>query len=168
MENENNVQENVQEKPSFDELLKNPEYQREFDRKLEGARTKWQEKWQEEATKKQEEAERLAKMTENEKHQHELDIANQAKSKAESELNAYKLKDTASKIAKEKGVDSSFLDLFDFTKETAETIANKIDVLKNNLDKNTETRLNEKLNQSAPQNHENNVSNGKPFSRASF
>lgn len=155
------------EQKTFDELLKNPDYQREFDKKLESARTKWQTKWEEEANRKLEEAEKLAKMTQTEKHQHELDVANQEKTKAVNELNAYKLKDIASKIASEKGVDNSFLDLFDFSKETAETISTKIDVLKEKLDKSVEHKMNEKLNQTAPENHEAQEKTN-DFSRASY
>jgi len=156
-----------QEQPTFDELLKNPDYQREFDKKLEGARQKWQTKWQEEANARQVEAEKLATMKENEKHQYELDKANQEKAKAVNELNAYRLKEEASKIAKEKGVDTSFLDLFDFSKETAESVSSKIEILKNKLDQTTQEKLNEKLRQPAPQNHETNEET-KVFSRASY
>ena len=59
-------------KPTFDDLLKDPEYQAEFDRKAEGMKKKWESNWQKKAEKERSEAEALAKMTEEEKHQHEL------------------------------------------------------------------------------------------------
>ena len=54
---------------TLDELLKDPKIQAQFDKKLEGARTKWEAAWQKKTEEAKIEAEKLARMTEDEKHQ---------------------------------------------------------------------------------------------------
>ena len=138
-------------KPSFDDLLKEPEYQAEFDRKLEGAKKKWEASWQKRAEKEKSEAEALAKMTEDEKHQHELSKLEAERKQAVAELNAYKLKDEASKIAKEKEIDTALLDLIDYSSATAENVKEKLDSIETAFKKAVEKAVNEKMRQTPPQ-----------------
>lgn len=136
--------------PTFDELLKNPNYQREFDKKLEGARLKWETKWQEKANAEKTEAERLAKMSESERYQEEI---SQLKAKNEELIasrNAAQLKDEAIKIATEQGVDVKLLELFDFAKESADSIKGKIELLKTNIESAVTNKVNGRLNQAPP------------------
>ena len=137
-------------KPSFDDLLKDPEYQAEFDRKAEGMKKKWEASWQKKAERERSEAEALAKMTEEEKHQHELHKLDEERKKAVDELNAYRLKDEASKIANEKGIDVSLLDLIDYSTASAENVKEKLDVIESAFSKAVEKAVNEKLKQPRP------------------
>ena len=137
-------------KLTFDELLKDPEYQAAFDKKAEGMKEKWKAKWQKEAEKERTEAEALAKMTEEEKHQHEIQKLEAERKQAISELNAYKLKEEAQKIASDKGLDVSLLDLIDYSTASAENVKDKIDAIESAFSKAVEKAVNEKLRQPAP------------------
>lgn len=145
------VEESTTQKLSFDELLKDPEYQAEFDRKAEGMRQKWEASWQKKAEKERSEAEALAKMTEEEKHKHELQKLDDERRQAVAELNAYRLKEEASKIATEKGIDVSLLSLIDFSTATAENVKEKIESLGSVFSKAVERAVNDKLKQPRPQ-----------------
>ena len=138
-------------KPTFDELLKDPEYQADFDRKAEGMKKKWEASWQKKAEKERTEAEALAKMTEEEKHQHELEKLDAERKQAVAELNAYRLKDEASKIATEKGIDASLLSLIDYSTATAENVKEKLEAIDQAFTKAVEKAVNEKLRQPRPQ-----------------
>ena len=137
-------------KPSFDDLLKDPEYQAEFDRKAEGMKKKWEASWQKKAEKERSEAEALAKMTETEKHQHELNKLEAERKQAVEELNAYRLKDEASKIASEKGLDVSLLELIDYSNATAENVKDKLDAIESAFSKAVEKAVNDRLKQPRP------------------
>ncbi len=138
--------------PTFDEILKNPEMQAEFDRKLESARQKWMKSWQEEAEKKQNEAQRLASMTAEEKHQAEIKALKDQLETLTRENQAKSLKDEAFKIASQKGLDASLLEIFDYGSETADSIKKKIELLAENGNKAVEKRVEERLRQSSPKN----------------
>lgn len=145
-------------KLTFDELLKDPEYQAEFDRKVAKSTEKAKAKWQKEAEKERSEAEALAKMTEEEKHQHELSKIDSERKQAIAELNAYKLKDEAQKIANEKGLDIALLDLIDYTTASAEDVKQKIETIESSFNKAVEKSLNDKLRQPKPQGVKSNTS----------
>jgi hypothetical protein len=97
---------------------------------------------------KRTEAEKLAKMDADEKHKYELEKATKEKEEALSKLNAYELKEEASKIAREKGVPQSLLNIIDYTKENAESIKTKIEeievVYKQALQEGINDRMKEK------------------------
>ena len=76
---------------------------------------------------KRTEAEKLAKMDAEEKHKYELEKATKEKEDALSKLNAYELKEEAIKIASEKELPISLLNVIDYRKEDAESIKAKID-----------------------------------------
>ena len=149
MEQETNV---VQEATplSFDEILSDKEYQSEFDKRVAKALETAKTKWQEEAEAQRTEAEKLAKMKDDEKHQYELNKANKERDTAIAELNAYKLKEEAIKIAREKGLDISLLEDIDYSKQTADTISTIIDTKKAVFDKAIEKAINEKYKEHSP------------------
>lgn len=138
-------------KPTFDDLLKDPEYQAEFDRKVAKSTEKAKAKWQKEAEKERSEAEALAKMSEEEKHQHEISKLEAERREAVAELNAYRLKDEAQKIATEKGLDVTLLNLIDYSNATAENVKEKIDTIETTFKKAVEKGINERLKQPRPQ-----------------
>lgn len=166
---ENKIAENetTEKEVSFDDLLKNPNYQREFDKKLEGARQKWEAKWQEKANAEKSEAERLAKLSETERFEEQIKKLQSEKDELLAKQNATALKEEAIKIATKNGVDVRFLDLFDFSKETAETIKEKITILKDNFEAQLKTKLNEKLVQDTPKEVKESTKTS-TFSRASY
>ena len=137
--------------PTFDDVLKgNKAYQSEFDKRIAKALETSKAKWEQEAIAKQNEAARLAKMTEAEKHAEELKKIRKEKDEAIAKLNAYELKNEAQKIATERNMDFSLLDIIDYSKETAESVKEKIDLIYQTVNKATEKALNDRLKQPEP------------------
>lgn len=97
------------------------------------------------------EAEKLAKMDEEQKKSYEVDKVTKERDSAISELNAYKLKEEATKQAREKGVDLDLMDTIDYTKETAESIKSKIDIFANTSKKISEKAISEYSKEPTPQ-----------------
>ena len=155
-------------KLTFDELLKDPEYQAEFDRKVAKSTEKARAKWQKEADEKRTEAENLARMSEEEKYKYQIDKLTKERDGFEARLNAFELKNEAQKIASEKGLDISVLDIIDFTKENAESVKGKIDLIAKYVTASTEKQLSERLKQPSPNNVEKTNDKKKEVKRASF
>lgn len=170
MAEEKNVVETTEEKTqTFDEILKaNKAYQSEFDKRIAKALETSKAKWEQEAIAKQNEAERLAKMTESEKHAEELKKITRERDEATARLNAYELKNEAQKIASEKGMDYELLDILDYSKETAESVKEKIDLIYQSVLKATEKQVNERLKQNAPKTVDAVTKERKEVNRASF
>lgn len=96
------------------------------------------------------EAEKLAKMSEDEKHNYELEKERKEKNEAISKLNAYELKEQATKIASEKEMDISLLNLIDYSNETADTVKNKLETIDSVIKKAVEKGINERLREKSP------------------
>lgn len=152
MEQENKSVESTEKPLTFEEMLGKENYQSEFDKRIAKALETAKTKWEDDAKAKQTEAEKLAKMKEDEKHQYELNKANERAEEAIAKLNAYELKNTAIKIAQEKGLDISLLEDIDYSKQTAETITTIIDTKKAVFDKAIEKAMNEKYKEESPLN----------------
>ena len=154
MEQNENVTEEVtqeEDKPlTFDEILKDKTYQAEFDRRVQKALDTNRAKWELEEQTKRSEAEKLAKMDAEQKAKYELKKANEERDSALAKLNAYELKNTAIKIAQEKGLDIALLEDIDFSKQTADTITTIIDTKKAVFDKALEKAMNDKYKESTP------------------
>lgn len=135
---------------TLDELLSDPKLQAQFDKKAEGMKKKWYESWEKKAEEKRIEAEKLARMSEEEKHQLALSKERERAEKAEYELNSYKLKDEAIKMASEKGLDVSLLDVLDYGKETAESVKDKINLIDSSVKKMLEKEKNDLFKQNSP------------------
>ena len=101
----------------------------------------------------QAEAEKLARMKEDERAAYEKQQAEERAAKAESALNAYRLKDEAVKIANEVKLPLSFLENIDFASATAEQVSARIDAMTADFNRAVEARLNAKLKQPAPETH---------------
>lgn len=142
---------NVDDKPlSFDEILGDKTYQAEFDRRVQKALETAKNKWEAEEQTKRTEAEKLAKMDAEQKAKYELKKANEERDSAIAKLNAYELKNTAIKIAQEKGLDISLLEDIDYSRQTAETINTIIDTKKAVFDKALEKAMNDKYKEKSP------------------
>lgn len=107
----------------------------------------------EEAARERDEAERLSKMDEDERAQFERKKAEERAAKAEAELNAYRMKDTASKMAVEKGVPLPLLDLIDFHEADADRVKSSIEKMAAAFQKAIESGVNERLKQRPPETH---------------
>lgn len=153
MEEENKEvieQDNKEEKLPFDEILKDKAYQSEFDKKIAKALETAKTKWQEDNEAKQNEAQKLAKMKDDEKTKYEKEKVEKELATLKGQLNSKNLKEEATKIASEKGVPIQYLDLVDFSKETAESINSKIDAIETARKTDIEKYLNTKLKEKAP------------------
>lgn len=158
--NENNIAESEEQKAmTFDEVLaSNKEYQSEFDRRLaksnktflENEKVNWEKEFTERLEKEKSEAEKLAKMNTEQQLKYKIDQLEQQIADRDSKLNASQLKDTTANILIEKGIPSSYLNMFDFSKETADTINSKVEMLVNIRSKDLEDNLNKTLRQEAP------------------
>lgn len=144
---------------TFDEILSDKEYQREFDKRvskaLETAKTNWQKDYEAKLEEQKSEAEKLAKMNAEQKMAYEKEQSDKRALEAEAKLNAYELKDQALTLAKEKGLEISLLDLIDFSREKAETVQAKIEGIKSTFDKAVEKAINEKLKEGTPTQYNN-------------
>ena len=145
------VEEEIECEPlTFDEILQDKMYQSEFDKRVSKALDTAKVKWQQELETQKSEAEKLAKMNADERHKFEMDKVLEEKNNAIQELNAYKLKETAVGIAKEKGIDLDLLSLINFNTENADSIKEKIDTLGSVYSKSVENTLNKILQEKAP------------------
>ena len=152
---DNNVQQNqnagANVPKTFDEMLKESNYQSEFDRKvqksLETAKAKW-------------EAEKLAKMKDDERRNYELEQARKKQEEAELKLSAYELKEEAIKMANipETQVDVSLLNLIDFRSIKAEQVEPTIKNIKKVFDSAVENEVNKRLKETTPKTVNANIS----------
>lgn len=138
-------------KKSFEELLQDKEYQSAFDKKIAQSLQTAKVKWEEENKSKQVEAEKLAKMDEEQKRTYELEQEKARANKAESELNAYRLKDETIRQASQRGISIAYLDTIDFSKETAESINSKLDIFERVSKADKEKAINEYSKETPPQ-----------------
>lgn len=143
-------------KKTLDELLaSDKDYQSEYDKKVTQAmKTRLdneRKKWEEEQKSKLAEAERLAKMDEEQKKSYELQQITDRATKAELALNAYKLKDETIRQASEKGIPIDLIQTLDFEKETAESITSKLDIFEKTYKSERERAIDEYSREPAPQ-----------------
>lgn len=150
VEKETSTEVQVKSEPTQVEIPKT--YTRdEVNKMLNAERTKEREAVLREVEARKAEAEKLAKMDEDQKKSYEYEKVSKERDSAVSELNAYKLKDEAIKQAREKGVDIALMDTLDYTKETAESINAKIDIFSNASKKIYENAISEYSKEPTPQ-----------------
>lgn len=137
---------------TFDEMLKEANYQSEFDKKVQKSLDTARAKWEAEKEAEKSEAERLAKMKEDERKDYEIEKAHKAQAEAEAKLNAYELKEEAIKMvnAPETQVDVSLLSLIDFRNIKAEQVEPTIKNIKKVFDSAVENEVNKRLKETTP------------------
>lgn len=156
MDEEKNEQEQAEQKPEQKEEQK-PEKtftRDDVNRMIAAEKKKEREAAEAEFQQKQNEAAKLAKMKEDDRIKYEKEQAEKKAQDALSELNAYKLKDEAVKVANTEGLPLPFLDLIDFKAATAEQLNTTIGALSKTFKSAVENALNEKLKQPSPQSHQ--------------
>lgn len=171
---DNNVQQNqnvgADVPKTFDEMLKESNYQSEFDRKVQKSLETAKAKWEAEQKAKQSEAEKLAKMKDDERRNYELEQARKKQEEAELRLSAYELKEEAIKMANipETQVDVSLLNLIDFRSIKAEQVEPTIKNIKKVFDSAVENEVNKRLKETTPKTvNANSSSNSERVSRFS-
>lgn len=173
---ETNVADNMQQNTgtdvpkTFDEMLKESNYQSEFDKKVQKSLETAKAKWAAEQEAKQSEAEKLAKMKDDERRNYELEQARKKQEEAELKLSAYELKEEAIKMANvpETQVDVSLLNLIDFRSIKAEQVETTIKNIKKVFDNAVETEVNKRLKETTPKTvNANSSSNSERVSRFS-
>lgn len=112
---------------------------------------------------KRTEAERLAKMSVEEKNQYQINQLTKRNQELESQINANSLRVQANKYAQEKGLPTIYLDDLNFAQESAETVKAKIDKLAFIRAKDMEFALKSKLRQTPPQAVENKKEKVDPY-----
>lgn len=161
---DNNVQQNqnvgADVPKTFDEMLKESNYQSEFDRKVQKSLETAKAKWDAEQEAKQSEAEKLAKMKDDERRNYELEQARKKQEEAELRLSAYELKEEAIKMANipETQVDVSLLNLIDFRSIKAEQVEPTIKNIKKVFDSAVENEVNKRLKETTPKTVNANIS----------
>ena len=161
----------VQVPKTFDEMLKESNYQSEFDKKVQKSLDTAKAKWEAEMEAKQSEAEKLAKMKDDERRNYELEQAQKKQEEAELKLSAYELKEEAIKMANtpEMQVDVSLLDLINFRDIKAEQVEPTIKNIKKVFDSAVENEVNKRLKETTPKTvFGNNNTSTKNISRASY
>ena len=112
---------------------------------------------------KKSEAEKLAKMDTEQKLGYELEQSNKKIEKLESELKAKDLKEQADSYAEEKGLPLGYLKGYDYARETAESIKEKIDNLVATRRNDLDGYLKDKLKQNPPKAVETNKTETDPY-----
>lgn len=135
---------------TFDDFLKDGKNQAEFDKRVQKAINTAKANWEEIMNSEKTEAEKLAKMNKEQKLEYQAQKERIDKEKALAELNAYKLKEQATKIASDKGLDISLLTFFNFETVKAEEINSKIEEVSNAFNKAVEKAVNERLKEDTP------------------
>ena len=151
---------------TFDEILaSNKDYQAEFDRRLaksnntflENKKGEWEKEYNEKLQREKSEAEKLAKMSAEQQLKYRIDQLEKEIESKNNMLNANNLKEATGKILIDKGIPSSYLNMFDFSKENADTINQKIEMLSNIRSQDIEDNLNKSLRQQAPKYVKNDI-----------
>ena len=153
---------------SFDEILQDPKYQAEFDKRVQkaleknkantdaevqkkleemlaGREEEMRKNIQEEIEAKQKEAEELAKMTEAEKYKKLLDQKEQESLAMKKRLEIIDRQEKINKYVEEKGYSSRVLKLVNAASITDAEIESKVDEMNATLSEVVSTELNEKL-----------------------
>lgn len=105
----------------------------------------------EEMEAKKAEADKLAKMDEDQKKSYELEQERARANKAENELNAYRLKDETIRQASQRGISLGYIETIDFSRETAESINSKLDIFERVSKEDREKAISEYSKEPAPQ-----------------
>lgn len=110
-----------------DHLRDNPESQKELDRRITKALDTARGKWEKEAADRETEAAKLAKMTAEQKAEHERQKREEALTKREAELNRRELRATAAQTLAEKGLPAGLLECLSY--QDAESCQKSIDAM---------------------------------------
>lgn len=137
---------------SFDDVLKNKDYQAEFDRRvqkgIDTALAKAQEKWQALTDDKLSEAEKLAKMTKEEKAQYLAQKQEKALAAREADITKRELMAEAKNTLAEKKLPVGLAEVLDYT--DAESCSKSIEAVEKAFQEAVQAAVEEKLKGGTP------------------
>lgn len=146
------VEGNTTEKSSInEETQKEKMFSRnEVNKMLSAERNKIKNELLQEYETKKSEAEKLAKMDAEQKLNYELDLKTKENEDLKNQLNSLNLRTQANTYASEKGLPIGYIEDFDFAKETADSVKEKIDKLIKVRSNDLDGYLKDKLKQPSP------------------
>lgn len=155
-------------KKTLDELLaEDKELQSQYDTKVTNSLKTAKTNWEKELENKRAEAEKLAKMSEEEKRNLELQEAIKRANEAESKLNARDLEAETLKQAGSKGIPLELIQTLDFTKETADSINSKLEIFEKTYKAEREKAINEYSKEPSPRTGDS-IENSKPEGQMTY
>lgn len=138
--------------PTFDEALKNPAYQAEFDRRVTKALQTAQDKWQKDADARilaaKTEAEKLARMTAEQKAEHERQEREKSLADRETALTVRELRAQAAETLSQKGLPAALLDVLAYS--DADKCAASIDAAEKAFRAAVQTGVEERMKGTPP------------------
>lgn len=145
------VAEETTQKTSVEETQKEKTYSRaEVNKMMSAEKDKIRNELLQEFESKKSEAEKLAKMDAEQKLNYELEQSKKENESLKSQLNSMTLRTQANTYANEKGLPIGYIEDFDYAKETAESVKEKIDKLVKLRSNDLDGMLKDKLKQSSP------------------
>lgn len=155
---------------TFDDLLKDKTYQSEFDKRinkaLETAKGKWDTDAQQKIADARTEAEKLSRLTADEKARYEREKQDADFNKRLADLTGRELKATAKETLAEKGLPLDLADVLNYA--DADTCSKSIAAVEKAFRASVEKAVNEKLRGTPPKSGAGNNSAGNPWSKEHF
>lgn len=133
-------------KVTFDDILKDKDYQSEFDKRVSKALETAKIKWQKETDDKLSEAQKMAKMNADEKAKYDFQKREDALAKREAETRRKELLYTAKEILAEKGLPSALSEVLSF--ENADKCKKSIETLEKVFREEVQKSVEQKLKDS--------------------
>ncbi len=137
---------------SFDDLLKDKKHQSEFDKRIakaiEAAKSKWDVDNNVKMEEAKTEAEKLAKMTAEQKAEYQKQKREDELAKRENEISVRELKAQAYETLAEKGLPKELVDILNY--ESADTCSKSIESVEKAFQAAVEKSVNEKLRSKEP------------------
>lgn len=163
-ENGQVVEDTTQKSPVKEDTQKEKMFSRdEVNKMLSAERNKIKDELFQEYESKKSEAEKLAKMDAEQKLNYELDLKTEENEALTSELNSLKLKTQANTYANEKGLPLGYIEDWDFAKETADSVKEKIDKLVKIRSADLDGYLKDKLKQPSPKAVDDSKKSSDPY-----
>lgn len=146
---------------TLDEILQDPYYQSEFDKKvaksIETATSNARAKWEKEKEEEIAESQKLANMDEIQKKDYEIETLKKELAQRDADKQADDLMKEAIKQANEKGIPLEIMTALNYKNETAESIAKKIEVYEKAFLTQKTNVIAEYSKEKAPQTGERNI-----------
>ena len=163
---ESGQQDNAAEKnnpePSFDDILKNKDYQSEFDKRISKALETAKAKWEAETQTKITEAQKLAKMNAEQKAQYEKDRHERELAEREANITKRELQATAKETLSEKGLPVDLYQTLDYT--NADSCTKSIEAVEKAFKAAVEKAVDDRVKQTGgTPKTDNNKNNKDPF-----
>lgn len=146
----------------FDEILKDPKYQAEFDKRIAKAIETSKTKWDEEAEAKRKEVEEEAKLSAEEKIKKQMEKLTQENETYKLNEARRAMKDSSLEYIKSKGYSSAIADLVDLSSfKDEEDMHSRIDNINTNLSNTISRELDNKLKENGYSDLTSNKGDGK-------